>query len=142
MRIITVNIPESYIRAIKSLTGDGGLYPSRSELVRVAVREFLISELKAAKSFVKFQDELGNSPFIPKEEIKEPEFEVDIDEILGLYPQKEETEEKMASEIEYKTMHQQNFQRVPTLKAPPEIAGRVVDLGDRVKIDGKEWKFK
>lgn len=28
-----------------------GLYPSRSELIRVAVREFLIKELEAAKEF-------------------------------------------------------------------------------------------
>ena len=51
MRIITVNLPRSYIKAIEGLTGITGLYPSRSELIRVAVRDFLIRELEEAKSF-------------------------------------------------------------------------------------------
>ena len=51
MRIITVNLPRSYIKAIDTLVGGQGLYPSRSELIRVAVRDFLIRELEAAKSF-------------------------------------------------------------------------------------------
>jgi antitoxin ParD1/3/4 len=55
MRIITVNLPVSYLKVIDSLTGNKGLYPSRSELIRVAVRDFLIRELDAAKSFIKFQ---------------------------------------------------------------------------------------
>ena len=45
MRIITVNLPLSYVRAIEKLTGKNGMYPSRSELIRVAVREFIIKEL-------------------------------------------------------------------------------------------------
>jgi len=44
MKIVTVNVPESYIEAIKKLIGRDGLYPSRSELIRCAVREFLIKE--------------------------------------------------------------------------------------------------
>ncbi len=55
IRIITVNLPVSYLKAIDSLTGHEGLYPSRSELIRVAVRDFLIRELEAAKSFQKYQ---------------------------------------------------------------------------------------
>ncbi|RLI62262.1 MAG: hypothetical protein DRO88_12020 [Promethearchaeia archaeon] len=55
MRIITVNLPISYLKAIDSLTGQEGLYPSRSELIRVAVRDFLIHELETAKSFQKYQ---------------------------------------------------------------------------------------
>ena len=54
MRIITVNLPISYLKAIDSLTGQKGLYPSRSELIRVAVRDFLISEIANAKSFQQF----------------------------------------------------------------------------------------
>ena len=54
MRIITVNLPVSYLKAIDSLTGQKGLYPSRSELIRVAVRDFLIHEIEASKSFQKF----------------------------------------------------------------------------------------
>jgi Arc/MetJ-type ribon-helix-helix transcriptional regulator len=37
-----------------SLTGENGLYPSRSELIRVACREFLVKELEAAKAFTDF----------------------------------------------------------------------------------------
>ncbi|MFX1236314.1 MAG: ribbon-helix-helix domain-containing protein [Promethearchaeota archaeon] len=48
-RIVTVNVPESYIEAIKKLVGENGLYPSRSELIRVAVRDFLLKEFKLAK---------------------------------------------------------------------------------------------
>ena len=74
MRIITVNLPISYLIAIKKLTGENGLYPSRSELIRVACREFLIKELEAAKSFAKFQQQTQFSAVYPlpvKEEIKE-----------------------------------------------------------------------
>jgi len=52
MKIVTVNVPESYVDAIAKLTGDGGLYPSRSELIRNAVREFLLKELRLAKWLV------------------------------------------------------------------------------------------
>jgi len=49
IKIVTVNIPEPYLNAIDKLTGHDGLYPSRSELIRVAVRDFLIRELKNAE---------------------------------------------------------------------------------------------
>jgi len=49
MKIITVNIPVQYVNKIKGLIGNEGLYPSRSELIRVAVRDYLIKELKMAK---------------------------------------------------------------------------------------------
>jgi len=58
LRIITVNLPVTYLKAIDALTGQKGLYPSRSELIRVAVRDFLIHELDAAKSFQKFQNQI------------------------------------------------------------------------------------
>ncbi|MFW9971086.1 MAG: ribbon-helix-helix domain-containing protein [Candidatus Odinarchaeota archaeon] len=48
MKIVTVNIPESYLDSIEKLVGEEGLYPSRSELIRVAVRDFLIKELELA----------------------------------------------------------------------------------------------
>lgn len=60
MKICTVNVPESYIEAINKLIGEDGLYPSRSELIRVAVREFLIKELKMAKKMVKFNEPEGD----------------------------------------------------------------------------------
>ena len=53
MKIITVNIPVQYIATIKTLTGDTALYPSRSELIRVAIRDFLIKELKTCKNIPK-----------------------------------------------------------------------------------------
>ena len=45
MRIITINLPEKYLSAIKVLN-DLGVYPSRSEAIRVALRDFLPDELK------------------------------------------------------------------------------------------------
>ncbi|MHA2120512.1 MAG: CopG family ribbon-helix-helix protein, partial [Promethearchaeota archaeon] len=48
MKIVTVNIPESYLESIERLIGENGLYPSRSELIRCAVRDFLIKELRRA----------------------------------------------------------------------------------------------
>ena len=56
MKIVTVNIPNSYVDAIKKLIGQGGLYPSRSELVRVATREFLLKELKLANNMAKYSE--------------------------------------------------------------------------------------
>ncbi len=50
MKIVTVNVPESYIEAIKKLVGENGLYPSRSELIRCAVRDFLLKELTLARN--------------------------------------------------------------------------------------------
>ncbi|MFO8017900.1 MAG: ribbon-helix-helix protein, CopG family [Promethearchaeia archaeon] len=45
MKSITINLAEAYVNAIKSLT-DLGIYPSRSEAVRVALSEFLQDEIK------------------------------------------------------------------------------------------------
>ncbi|MGM0469473.1 MAG: ribbon-helix-helix domain-containing protein [Promethearchaeati archaeon] len=54
MKIVTVNVPESYLDAIDKLTGNKGLYPSRSELIRCAVRDFLLKELSMAKKLKKY----------------------------------------------------------------------------------------
>ncbi|MBY9011273.1 MAG: type II toxin-antitoxin system ParD family antitoxin [Candidatus Lokiarchaeota archaeon] len=56
MKIVTVNVPESYIDAINKLIGQEGLYPSRSELIRCAVRAFLIKELKLASNMAKYNE--------------------------------------------------------------------------------------
>jgi len=56
MKIVTVNIPESYIDSIQKLVGENGLYPSRSELIRVAVRDFLLRELKLADNMAKYKE--------------------------------------------------------------------------------------
>jgi Arc/MetJ-type ribon-helix-helix transcriptional regulator len=45
MKIITINLPEKYLSAIKILN-DLGIYPSRSEAIRIALRDFLTEELK------------------------------------------------------------------------------------------------
>ncbi|TFG06856.1 MAG: ribbon-helix-helix protein, CopG family [Promethearchaeota archaeon] len=56
MKIVTVNVPERYLQAIEKLIGEDGLYPSRSELIRCAVREFLLKELRLAKNLPSFED--------------------------------------------------------------------------------------
>ncbi|MFX0036832.1 MAG: ribbon-helix-helix domain-containing protein [Candidatus Hermodarchaeota archaeon] len=56
MKIVTVNIPESYLDSIEKLVGENGLYPSRSELIRVAVRDFLLRELKMADNIAKYKE--------------------------------------------------------------------------------------
>jgi Arc/MetJ-type ribon-helix-helix transcriptional regulator len=45
MKIITINLPEKYLEAIKDLK-DAGEYPSRSEAIRTALKEFLGDELR------------------------------------------------------------------------------------------------
>ena len=76
MKIVTVNVPEVYIEAIKKLIGDGGLYPSRSELIRCAVREFLLRELQLAKNMTKYNepthDDLKNLEFDDKNFVRIP----------------------------------------------------------------------
>ena len=56
MKIVTVNIPESFLDSIEKLVGEHGLYPSRSELIRVAVRDFLLRELKMADNMAKYKE--------------------------------------------------------------------------------------
>jgi Arc/MetJ-type ribon-helix-helix transcriptional regulator len=45
MKIITINLPEKYLSAIQILN-DLGIYPSRSEAIRNALKDFLEDELK------------------------------------------------------------------------------------------------
>jgi len=45
MKIITINLPEKYLDAIKILN-EAKAYPSRSEAIRSALRDFLPKELK------------------------------------------------------------------------------------------------
>ena len=56
MKIVTVNIPEAYLESITRLIGANGLYPSRSELIRCAVRDFLIKELKNANEMIRYKE--------------------------------------------------------------------------------------
>lgn len=48
MKIITINLPEKYLAAIQVLN-EGGVYPSRSEAIRVALYQFLSKEFKMYK---------------------------------------------------------------------------------------------
>jgi len=80
MRIVTVNVPVSYLKLIDSLTGETGLYPSRSELIRVAVRDFLIRELDAAKSFIKFQQNQNSVVETAAKEIEDSVVRVLVEE--------------------------------------------------------------
>ena len=73
MKIVTVNIPEPYIRAIDKLTGYDGLYPSRSELIRVAVRAFLIKELKNAEELSEYNQKMDEKKFDPENYVRVPE---------------------------------------------------------------------
>ena len=45
MKIITINLSEKYLSAIQVLN-DLGIYPSRSEAIRIALKQFLPKELK------------------------------------------------------------------------------------------------
>jgi Arc/MetJ-type ribon-helix-helix transcriptional regulator len=50
MKIITINLSEPHVKALQVLQ-DLGLYPSRSEAIRVAIRDFLQRELGFAQRF-------------------------------------------------------------------------------------------
>jgi len=45
MQVITVNISTTYLEAVDNLVARG-VYPSRSEAIRVALRDFLQTELE------------------------------------------------------------------------------------------------
>ena len=72
MKIVTVNVPEGYITAINKLIGFDGLYPSRSELIRCAVREFLIKEIKTAKKLGIIEDSIEDDDFDDKNFVRIP----------------------------------------------------------------------
>lgn len=72
MKIVTINVPDSYLDAIDKLVGNGGLYPSRSELIRVAVREFLIKELRAVDKLNRYKESNMEELKDPTKHIKVP----------------------------------------------------------------------
>ena len=63
MKIITINLPEKYLSAIQTLN-DLGIYPSRSEAIRIALRDFLNEELKMDQELEeeKFKRLIGRNP--------------------------------------------------------------------------------
>ncbi len=44
MKLITVHIPEKFLEALDALVAEGR-YPNRSEIIRIAIRDFLREEL-------------------------------------------------------------------------------------------------
>jgi len=44
MKLITVHIPEKFLEALDSLVAEGR-YPNRSEIIRIAIRDFLKDEI-------------------------------------------------------------------------------------------------
>ena len=48
MQIITINLPEKYLAAIQTLN-EYGIYPSRSEAIRIALKDFLTDEKSVAR---------------------------------------------------------------------------------------------
>ncbi len=44
MKLITVHIPEKFLEALDELVAEGR-YPNRSEIIRIAIRDFLREEL-------------------------------------------------------------------------------------------------
>ena len=53
---MTINLPEAFLDALEKLT-EYGLYPSRSEAIRVALRDFLSKELQIAQKFKELQEQ-------------------------------------------------------------------------------------
>ena len=46
MKIVTITLPQEDVKAISKLVGENKIYPSRSELVRCALKDYLIKELR------------------------------------------------------------------------------------------------
>jgi Arc/MetJ-type ribon-helix-helix transcriptional regulator len=83
MRIITAKIPAHYLEAVDILT-EGKLYPSRSELIRVAMREYLIEKIQKIRVFLglAFKDALPTGEdFFKHYGIEEPRDEAEADRI-------------------------------------------------------------
>lgn len=63
MQIVTVNVPRIYLDALDKMKEDG-LYPSRSEMLRVAIHDFIIQELDLLSTMLETKN-----PDIPNDEI-------------------------------------------------------------------------
>jgi len=69
MQICTINLPSIYIDAIAKLV-DTGLFPSRSEAIRVALRDFLKGELGMIECLLDINEKEGK--VIISQETKAP----------------------------------------------------------------------
>ncbi|NMC05743.1 MAG: ribbon-helix-helix protein, CopG family [Candidatus Lokiarchaeota archaeon] len=68
MQIVTVNLPSIYIDAIAKLT-EQGLFPSRSEAIRVALRDFLKSELGMVEGLLDLNENEGKVTVIQEPKV-------------------------------------------------------------------------
>lgn len=57
MKIITINVPDEYIYYFQYLL-DMGLYPSRSEAIRVAIREFIHKEMEMGEKVIEHNNRI------------------------------------------------------------------------------------
>jgi Arc/MetJ-type ribon-helix-helix transcriptional regulator len=64
LKIVTINVPECYLDAIDELTGSEGLYPSRSECIRAAIRKFLLKELERLKQLEQEFEEYDTKKYV------------------------------------------------------------------------------
>ncbi len=48
MRVVTICMPESYVEGVDKLIQQG-MYPNRSEVIRIAIRDLLVDELWGEK---------------------------------------------------------------------------------------------
>ncbi|MHA1733447.1 MAG: ribbon-helix-helix domain-containing protein [Promethearchaeota archaeon] len=78
MRIITVNVPVEMVKLIELHIENYKLYQSRSELVRVAVREFLLRELgklddlRGEVGVIHVEGEILQSESYTRDEVESP----------------------------------------------------------------------
>lgn len=126
MRIITINLPETYIKTIEHLIGDKALYPSRSELIRVAVREFLIRELQSAnqmENLIAKKDQIIYSQ--PKQT------EIIIKEILMPNPiTKQSNEDKKPAQSEIKPI----IEKPKEIPKSPEDSKQLINKPNSIQI--------
>ena len=65
MKIVTVNVPEKYLESIVILlNGVDGFFPSRSELIRVAVRDKLMRDMMMALKMPITEEEYDREKFV------------------------------------------------------------------------------
>ncbi|MEM2184782.1 MAG: ribbon-helix-helix domain-containing protein [Candidatus Methanomethylicia archaeon] len=57
MKVICIRLPEQYVKAMDELIRIG-TYPSRSEFIRAAIRDYLKKELEASSEFKKIIREI------------------------------------------------------------------------------------
>jgi Arc/MetJ-type ribon-helix-helix transcriptional regulator len=70
IQIITCNIPTIYIDAIAKLM-EQGLFPSRSEAIRQALRDFLKRELEMVESLLDLSEKEGKVEIVGND-VKKP----------------------------------------------------------------------